>query len=151
DFFDPAFENTVSGTSVSAKSKYKRESHARNEPFQLQITGKRRKRAAFRPLNRVRAAYRGLVFDVALTRGCDPTASCARGNRNTDEEQGVVAGRRDAGNLTGEVSVALRAESDRGCVEDGGRRRAGVANESAGDGRNRAGRAGCIAAVEDQA
>ena len=88
---------------------------------------------------------------MALACGCDPTASRTGWGRNSDEEQRVVAGGRDARDLAGEVSVTLRAERNGGCVENGGRRGAGIANQGAGDGRNRAGRAAGIAAIEDQA
>src|SRR5262249_46664223 len=82
--------------------------------------------------------------DEALAAGGNPAAAGAQ------EEQRAIAGRGNAGDLSGKVRIAMDIEGNRRGVEHRRRGRGGVAHQRAGDGGDTARRAARGTAVQHQ-
>src|SRR5262249_55192572 len=98
----------------------------------------------------LRFALSSVVVDETLRPGCNPASRRSRWGRDADEEERVIASRRDAGDVPGKLSVALLAERNRCSVKNRRCWGAGVAHQRACNGGYRTGRSARVAAVEDQ-
>src|SRR5215469_9537289 len=91
-----------------------------------------------------------VVTDEPVGSCGNPAAGGASRSCNANQEERVAARRRDACDMTGEMRITPGIERDGWSIEDRLGVLAGIADQSAGNGRDRAGGAAECGSVDDQ-